>query len=59
MFIDGQSLKDDRTVSLNVPMTDEATGIQYLDNDIERTKLKVTLSDVASTPRASGRSNWR
>ena len=50
VFIDGQSLKDDRTVSLNVPMTDEATGIQYLDNDIERTKLKVTLSDVASTP---------
>lgn len=50
VFIDGQSLKDDRTVSINVPMTDEATGIQYLDNDIERTKLKVTLSDVASTP---------
>ncbi len=50
VFIDGQSLKDDRTVSLNVPMTDEATGIQYLDNDVQRTKLKVTLSDVASTP---------
>lgn len=50
VFIDGQSLKDDRTVSLNVPMNDEATGIQYLDNDVQRTKLKVTLSDVASTP---------
>lgn len=50
VFIDGQSLKEDRTVRLNVPMVDEATGIRYLDNDIERTKLKVTLSDVASTP---------
>ena len=50
VFIDGQSLKDDRTVSLNVPMFDEVTGIKYLDNDIERTKLKVSLSDVASTP---------
>lgn len=50
VFIDGQALKDDRIVRLNVPMTDEATGIQYMDNDVQRTKLKVTLSDVASTP---------
>lgn len=50
VFIDGQSLKEDRIVRLNVPMIDEATGIRYLDNDIQRTKLKVSLSDVASTP---------
>lgn len=50
VFIDGQAIKDDRTVNLNVPRIDEETGIEYLDNDVERTKLKVTLSDVASTP---------
>jgi len=50
VFIDGQSLKDDRTVMLNQPMTDESTGIQYLDNDVQRTKLKVTLADVPSSP---------
>lgn len=50
VFIDGQALKDDRTVQLNVPMVDEATGVPYLDNDVERTKLKVTLADVPSTP---------
>lgn len=50
VFIDGKSLKEDRTVMLNQPMTDEATGIQYMDNDVQRTKLKVTLEDVPSTP---------
>lgn len=50
VFIDGQALKDDRIVELNVPMVDEATGVRYLDNDVERTKLKVTLADVPSTP---------
>ena len=50
VFIDGQSLKEDRIVSLNVPTVDEATGVQYLDNDVQRTKLKVTLADVPSTP---------
>jgi len=50
VFIDGGALKDDRTISLNVPTIDEATGIQYLDNDVQRTKLKVTLAEVPSTP---------
>ena len=50
VFIDGGSLKEDKTVILNVPVIDEATGIQYLDNDVQRTKLKVTLADVPSTP---------
>ncbi len=48
--IDGQGLKDDRIIDLNVPQTDEETGIQYLNNDVQRTKLKVTLADVPSTP---------
>lgn len=50
VFIDGKSLKDDRTVRLNVPQIDSATGVKYLDNDVSRTKLKVTLADVPSTP---------
>lgn len=50
VFIDGQALKDDKTIELNVPVTDPSTGVQYLNNDIARTKLKVTLSDVPSSP---------
>lgn len=50
VFIDGKSLKEDRTVNLNVPRVDVASGIKYLDNDVSRTKLKVTLADVPSTP---------
>ena len=50
VFIDGQSLKDDKVIELNVPAVDPDTGIQYLDNDVQRTKLKVTLADVPSTP---------
>lgn len=50
VFIDGQGLKDDRTVVLNAPATDESTGIQYLTNDVSRTKMKVTLADVPSSP---------
>ena len=50
VFIDGKSLKEDREVRLNVPRVDMATGVKYLDNDVSRTKLKVTLADVPSTP---------
>jgi hypothetical protein len=49
VFIDGGGIKDDKTVVLNVPAVDES-GITYLDNDVQRTKLKVTLADVPSTP---------
>lgn len=48
--IDGQGIRDDREIALNVPRTDEETGVRYLDNDVERTRLQVTLSDVPSTP---------
>ena len=49
VFIDGGGIKDDKTVMLNVPAIDD-DGIEYLDNDVQRTKLKVTLEDVPSTP---------
>jgi hypothetical protein len=48
--IDGRGIKEDKIVQLNVPTTDEDTGIKFLTNDVERTKLKVTLNDVPSTP---------
>jgi len=50
VLIDGKGLKPDKTVMLNAPVIDPATGIKTLDNDVERTKLKVTLEDVPSTP---------
>lgn len=50
VFIDGKALKEDKEIHLNVPAVDEGTGIEYLTNDISRTKLKVSLSDVASSP---------
>lgn len=42
-------LKPDENIPLNVPQQDAATGIQYLDNDIERAMLKVEINDVPST----------
>jgi len=38
-----------RVVQLNVRTMDE-DGIRYLDNDVQRARLKVALSDVPSTP---------
>jgi hypothetical protein len=42
-------LKPDQPVNINVPAQDPATGVQYLDNDIERAMLKVEINDVPST----------
>lgn len=50
VLIDGKGLKPDKTVTLNAPVIDAETGIKTLNNDVERTKLKVTLEDVPSTP---------
>ncbi|HWV10253.1 MAG TPA: hypothetical protein VN156_11980 [Pseudomonas sp.] len=47
--ITGNPLRQDETVRLNVPTTDE-DGTEFLTNDVERTKLKVALNDVPSTP---------
>jgi hypothetical protein len=43
-------IRDDRVIRLNVPSVDADTGIAYLDNDVQRTRLKVALSDAPSTP---------
>ncbi len=50
VFISGEAIREDRTIVLNEPGRDEETGQDILNNDIQRTKLKVTLSNVASTP---------
>ncbi|TJZ66814.1 portal protein [Chitiniphilus eburneus] len=50
VFIDGEGIRDDKRISLNTPRTDPATGVRYLDNDIERIRLKVGMEDVPSTP---------
>ncbi|MDP1774257.1 MAG: hypothetical protein Q8L15_18470 [Methylobacter sp.] len=47
--IDGGLLKEDRVIGLNCPCRDEDTGLEYLNNDVERTLLKVVLSDVPQT----------
>jgi len=47
VLIDGGALKEDKTVSLNSPYTED--GIEFLTNDVSRTLLKVTLDDVPST----------
>lgn len=48
--IRGNAVVPDRSITLNQPATDEATGIQYLSNDVQRTMLKVVMEEVPSTP---------
>ncbi len=48
--IKGGAISEDRTIQLNVPQVDHETGMQYLDNDVQRTLMKVTLEDVPHTP---------
>jgi hypothetical protein len=50
ILIPGNVIKEDKAVVLNQPVVDDVTGIQYLNNDLERTKLKVVLNDVPTTP---------
>ena len=49
VVIDGHAIKDDKHIMLNQPVMDD-DGIEYLNNDIERTMLKVVLEEVPSTP---------
>lgn len=49
VVIEGDAITADRTVTLNAPETDPATGMAYLSNDINRTRLMVSLEDVPST----------
>jgi hypothetical protein len=50
VVVAGGLVKDDRTIVINQRVEDEETGFKYKNNDVSRTKLKVTLSDVPSTP---------
>jgi hypothetical protein len=49
VVIEGDTLNPPRTVALNKPEIDPATGIQYLSNDVQRTRLMVALEDVPSS----------
>jgi len=50
VLIDGQGIRDDRLIHLNVPAIDPDTGLQILDNDVQRTRLKISIDDVPGTP---------
>lgn len=50
VVIRGNAVTPDKEVMLNQPTTDPATGLQYLTNDVQRTRLKVALQDVPTTP---------
>ena len=49
VIIEGDALKPDRIVKLNMPEVDPQTGIEYLSNDVQRIKLKVALEDVPTS----------
>lgn len=49
IVIEGDTLNPPRSVVLNKPELDPATGIQYLSNDVQRTRLMVALEDVPSS----------
>lgn len=51
VVIEGSPVRPARTVILNHPERDPATGYAYLSNDIQRARLKVALEDV---PTSSG-----
>lgn len=48
IIIEGDAVREDRTVVINKPEQD-AAGFTYLSNDLKRTRLKVALEDVPST----------
>ena len=39
-----------KSVPLNVPVVDPATGLTYKHNDVSRARVKVALEDIPSTP---------
>ena len=49
IIIEGDAVREDRSVSINKPEVDPATGEAYLSNDLQRTFLKVALEDVPSS----------
>jgi hypothetical protein len=49
VVIEGDTLNPPRSVVLNRLEIDPTTGIQYLSNDVQRTRLMVALEDVPSS----------
>lgn len=49
IVIEGDAVREDRTVMINKPEVDPATGVPYLSNDVQRTRLKVALEDVPTS----------
>ena len=49
IIIEGDAVTADRVVKINAPETDPDTGMVYLSNDLQATRLKVALEDVPST----------
>lgn len=49
IVIEGDAVTNDRTVVINKPEVDPATGYSYLSNDLQRTRLLVALDDVPAT----------
>lgn len=49
VVIEGDAVRQPKTVRINQPATDPETGVQYLTNDIERVRMKVSLEDVPTT----------
>lgn len=49
IIIEGDAVKPDRTVVINKAEVD-AAGYTYLSNDLQRTRLMVSLEDVPSSP---------
>lgn len=48
VFISGDGIRPDRTITINSRVIDQDSEIEYLDNDIERTKIKVVVDSVPS-----------
>lgn len=49
VVIEGDAVREDRTVVINKPEVDPLSGYHYLSNDLLRTRLQVALEDVPST----------
>lgn len=49
IVIDGDTLNPPRTVVLNRPEVDPDTGLPYLSNDVQRTRMLVALEDVPTS----------
>lgn len=49
IIIEGDAVREDRQVVINKPEFDPDTNLPYLSNDLQRTRLMVSLEDVPST----------